>query len=143
MPHFMKMPFTAIAIMALSACAAGEAPAAEPSSDTAEQSADETAPSPETTAPAEQGQRITITGFECGDNCYLDYRPLASPDAETLGALCSVDLCADWFGDQAMPPEFIGRTATINVKLGKQYDNEGTVMSDDFPEIVSLVLDGE
>ncbi|MEH6757364.1 MAG: hypothetical protein V7676_07620 [Parasphingorhabdus sp.] len=150
MRSFIKMPLTAIAIVALSACAASEAPAAEPDVDsadteTADTVTDASKPAVDHTKGG-QSQRVTIAGFECGDNCYLDYSPFAQPDSEAgdmMSALCSVDLCSDWFSDQAMPPEFIGRTATIVVKLGKQYDNEGNVMSDDFPEIVSLVVEGE
>lgn len=169
MTHSLPMYLTAIALLALSACAAEDAPTAESNLAAAEQITEQTVPEAfaqaaeqpaeeaaepaqqisEPIEPAEQGLRIVITGFECGDNCYLDYRPLAEPGNETDGktdgeidsALCSVDRCADWFGEQAMPTEFVGRSATITVGQGKQYDNAGNVMSEGFPEITSLTVD--
>lgn len=168
MTHSLPMYLTAIALLALSACAAEDTPTAESSLAAAEQITEQAVPEAfaqaaeqpaeeaaepaqqisEPTEPAEQGLRIVITGFECGDNCYLDYRPLAQSgktdgktDGEIDSALCSVDRCADWFGEQAMPTEFVGRSATITVGQGKQYDNEGNVMSEGFPEITSLTVD--
>ena len=40
-----------------------------------------------------------------------------------------------------MPTEFIGRSATATIGIGEQYDNEGNVMSDDFPLITSITVD--
>ncbi len=127
MIHPVNIALTAIGFLALTACGVEEAPAADAVADAAK--------------PAQQSQRITINGFECGDNCYLDYRPLAEPDSEPQSALCSVGPCADWFEEQAMPEEFAGRSATVTIGIGQQYDNEGNVMSDGFPLITSLTLD--
>jgi len=89
--------------------------------------------------------RIRIEGFECGDNCYLNYRVLkatgGAPSGEEQSALCSVDACEAWYMEQEMPSAFVGRTASATIGTGKQYDNAGTVMSDDFAEIRSLVID--
>ncbi len=91
---------------------------------------------------ASNAVRIRIEGFECGDNCYLDYRPLdAADDADTQSALCSVGDCEGWFSNQEMPPEYIGRTARIVVGTGKQYNNAGDVMSDDFPKVTAITID--
>ena len=145
MTHLIKMPLTAFAILALTACAAGKAPAAEPEADTADVAMDASKPAADS-APAGQSQRIIIKGFECGDNCYLDYSLVApaadaDPAGEIQSALCSVDACVAWFEEQEMPPEFIGRTATATIGIGEQHDNEGNVMSDDFPLISSITLD--
>ena len=127
MKRFVNVALTAVGILVLTACAVEEAPAADAVAEAAK--------------PEQKSQRITINGFECGDNCYLDYRPLAEPDSELQSALCSVGPCADWFGEQAMPEEFVGRSATVTIGMGQQYDNEGNVMSDDFPQITKLTLD--
>lgn len=96
--------------------------------------------------PADDAVRIRIEGFECGDNCYLHYSMAApaegeEPAKQSQSALCNVDACYPWFDFQDMPPEFIGRSATATIGIGEQYDNEGNVMSDDFPKILSITLD--
>jgi hypothetical protein len=145
MSHLIKMPLTAFTILALTACAASKAPAAEPEADTADVAMDASRPAADS-APAGQSQQIIIKGFECGDNCYLDYSLVApaadaDPDGEIQSALCSVDACIAWFEEQEMPTEFIGRSATATIGIGEQYDNEGNVMSDDFPLITSITVD--
>ncbi len=141
MSPFLPLPLTTIAILAFTACAASETPAAE-----REPEAEESALEVEAADPAEDTVRIRIDGFECGDNCYLDFTELAStedpePADESQTALCNVDACYPWFDFQDMPPEFIGRTATATIGIGEQYDNEGNVMSEDFPKILSITLD--
>ncbi|NVD26995.1 hypothetical protein HUO14_03615 [Parasphingorhabdus flavimaris] len=145
MSRLIKMPLITAAILALAACGASEAPAAGPASDSSEGAMDASKPDEDVTR-AGAAQQVIIRGFECGDNCYLDYSLAApAPDADTAGetrsALCSVDACIAWFEEQAMPPAFIGRSATVTLGLGEQYDNEGTVMSDDFPLITSIKVD--
>ncbi|MEP2989079.1 MAG: RidA family protein [Parasphingorhabdus sp.] len=98
------------------------------------------APAPE---PKDSAVSIRIEGFECGDNCYLDYRLIAAdgmPTGESKSALCSIDICADWFSEQAMPAAFAGRSATAIIGVGKQHDNAGNVMNDDFPEVTSITV---
>ncbi len=141
MPRFIPMPLTAIAILAFTACAASETPAAE-----REPEAEESAHEEAVTVPDDGAVHIRIDGFECGDNCYLDFTELApakgdDPAEESQTALCQVDACYPWFDLQDMPPEFIGRSATATIGIGEQYDNEGNVMSDDFPKILSIILD--
>lgn len=87
--------------------------------------------------------QIRITGFECGDNCYLNFSHLIDnkPASDPQSALCTVGACEDWFMEQDMPSKFIGRTAIVTLGTGSQIDNAGTVMSSDFPEIKSLVID--
>jgi hypothetical protein len=101
---------------------------------------------PPAAVPAEGMVRIQIDGFECGDNCYLDYIELAASgrvdqDSVAKSALCSVDACEDWFVQQAMPLELVGRGATITIGKGSQYDNAGNEMSSDFPEITAITVD--
>lgn len=127
MTAFVRTACIAMTLFALSACAASGV------------SSSETPWS--ATAPPEQRQQIIITGFDCGDNCYLHYRPLTQPDGELQTALCSVGACEPWYSEQSMGPEFRERIATITIGIGKQYDGGGNVMSDDFPEITSIKID--
>ncbi len=115
------------ALLALSACVTGKSPASElPWSATAE---------------PELRQRVILTGFECGDNCYVHYRPAEQPEGERKSALCAVGACIAWMAEQSSASEFKLRAATITLGAGKQYDGSGAVMSDDFPAITSLILD--
>lgn len=141
MIRFTHMPLTAIAILALTGCAASTTPAAEQAAEAVNSAPEKALP-----APAEGMVRIRINGFECGDNCYLYYSRWApaegdEPANQSQSALCQVDACDPWFDFQDMPPEFIGRTAVATIGIGEQYDNEGNVMSDDFPKILSITLD--
>ncbi|GAB5486517.1 MAG: hypothetical protein Pars2KO_00870 [Parasphingorhabdus sp.] len=133
--------------LGVSGCTAAD-PAAE-SADTAVETSDpvvedakaeDSATKSEEAVPEDNAIRIKIEGFECGDNCYLNYSELAAA-AEPQGALCSVDVCEEWFSMQEMPPEFVGRSAQIVLGAGKQYDNAGNVMSDDFAEVTSITID--
>ncbi|QTD56738.1 hypothetical protein [Parasphingorhabdus cellanae] len=125
----IKIPTFGAALLALSACASSVSPAGEPAWSTM--------------APPEQREHIVITGFECGDNCYLNYRPKDRPTGERKTALCSTGICADWYTEQEMPAAYIGRGATVTLGIGQQVDGGGNVMSDDFPEIKGIVLDPE
>ncbi|MGB5484201.1 hypothetical protein [Parasphingorhabdus sp.] len=142
MPRFLNMPLTFIAILAVTACAASETPAAEREPDPEESVLEDEA----IVSDDEDTVRIRIDGFECGDNCYLDFTELApaegdDPAEESQTALCNVDACIPWFEEQEMLPEFIGSNATATIGTGEQVDNEGNVMSEDFPKILSITLD--
>lgn len=125
-----------------SATNVGEPAADAGGAETKEAAADPAKPADDAEDAGDKGMAVTITGFECGDNCYLDYRPLdAADDADTQSALCSVGACEGWFSMQEMPAEYIGRDATIVLGTGKQYDNAGNVMSDDFAEVTAITID--
>lgn len=161
MTRLIRIAFAA-AVLALGGCDAGGGTAdSSPPIETATKESATAEPTPVETAPieampvetalvetgptpapsAEQPMAIVITGFECGDNCYLDYRLRAEPDGESQSALCSVGECGLWFEEQQMPPDFEGRMANVMIGKGKQYDGSGTVMSDDFPEIKSITIE--
>ncbi|CAN0552540.1 unnamed protein product, partial [Ectocarpus sp. 8 AP-2014] len=143
------MPFFTIAL-ALAACTADETPAAQSSTDAPDSIASNNgamdASRPADGSPTGQSQRISVRGFEWGDNCYLDYSLIASaadpdPVEETRSALCNVDACLPWFEEQAIPPELVGRTAIVTIGTGEQYDNAGNIMDDNFPLITSIRVD--
>lgn len=85
---------------------------------------------------ADNWQRITIDGFECGDNCYLVYTPAGGNESES--ALCEARACDPWFEMQEMPPEYIGRQVRVQFGSGQQVDGSGNVMSEDFPSITKI-----
>ncbi len=114
------------ALLALSACATGGSPASEPPWSA--------------TAEPEQRQQVMLTGFECGDNCYVHYRPAGQPDGALKTALCTVGACISWMAEASFASKFEWRPAIITLGIGKQYDGGGAVMSDDFPAITSLTL---
>lgn len=99
----------------------------------------------EAAAPKARMIPIQIVGFECGDNCYLNYRPITPAGrvapGEPKSALCSVGPCAAWLVQQELPRKYAGRRARIVLGKGKQYDAEGNVVGIGFPEIKQLVLD--
>ncbi|WP_295441306.1 hypothetical protein [uncultured Thiodictyon sp.] len=65
-----------------------------------------------------------ISGFECGDNCYLTVR---TANGQERAGLCSAPQCQKWNEKTSMPAKFKGRQVRITVNTGKQYDNEGNV----------------
>lgn len=87
-------------------------------------------------AKVDNWQRITIDGFECGDNCYLVYTRAGSNESES--ALCEARACDPWFEMQEMPPEYVGRQVRVQFGSGQQVDGSGTVMSQDFPSITNI-----
>lgn len=80
-------------------------------------------------------QRITITGFECGDNCYMTYR-LANGQEDS--AICTTPRCRDWFANQHMPDSEVGKSYDVQMGTTQQFDNEYRVMEEDFPAIVAM-----
>ena len=58
-----------------------------------------------------------ISGYECGDNCYLT---VTDADGEEHIGLCTATLCENWNAETAMPDSFKGtqvRVVTTDVKL--------------------------
>lgn len=122
--------------------------AIEPSVEATEPADDATVSAPEEAKadPVDGTVRVQIKGFECGDNCYLEYAEMTASEeagvaAESQTALCSVDVCGDWFENQEMPSEMVGRSALITIGKGSQVDGAGNEMSNDFSEITSIAVD--
>lgn len=80
-------------------------------------------------------ETITITGYECGDNCYVEYRDARG---ETTTAMCNTALCNSWFEVQAMPESEKGKRYAVRMGTTQQFDNEYRVMEEDFPAIVEM-----
>ncbi|WP_108810631.1 hypothetical protein [Sphingorhabdus sp. Alg231-15] len=127
MKRFAYVTLIATAPWMLAACATSGSPNAEPAWSAA--------------GTPEQRQHVMLTGFDCGDNCYVHYRPLGQPEGELKTALCTVGACIAWMTEQSYAAKFEWRPATITLGTGKQYDGGGAVMSNDFPAITSLTLE--
>jgi hypothetical protein len=50
--------------------------------------------------PAGAWTKVRITGLTCGDNCYVQIRPVEGGEADDV--MCSADACAPWFEAQAL-----------------------------------------
>ncbi|NOQ34270.1 MAG: hypothetical protein GQ569_00050 [Methylococcaceae bacterium] len=74
---------------------------------------------------AEKTIEATISGYECGDNCYLEI--IDSDDGEMIG-LCTAPLCEAWNMEAAMPEKYIGKKVRIVIGEAQQFDAEGNVM---------------
>lgn len=81
---------------------------------------------------------ITLTGFTCGDSCYLEY----TDDGAAKTALCRVSQCDDWADTQSLPPELKGKRATARFGTGNQVDAAGNIMARDYPTIENLTILG-
>ena len=88
------------------------------------------------TTPAPAYAPITVTGFECGDNCYLRFTRPGSEAEET--ALCHAPACVPWAEEQELPPEFVGRSAQVLLGVGEQVNGDGEVMGTDFAAVLDL-----
>lgn len=121
-----------IASAALLALAACSAPSNAPSSQDAETAA---------TAPVSHDgyETVTLTGFECGDNCYVEIIE-TDGDAPEL-VLCTADICwGDWQAEGVLPAELANTTARAKFGTADQVDNSGNVMEADMRAVIDLRL---
>lgn len=82
---------------------------------------------------------ITLTGFSCGDSCYLEF-----PDhGESKTALCRASQCSDWADKRALPPTVRGKRAIARFGTGDQVDAAGNIMARDYPTIEELTIPGD
>ena len=85
---------------------------------------------------ANGSRTITLTGFSCGDSCYLEF--MDGGEAKT--ALCRASHCSDWADRQALPPTLKGKRATARFGTGNQVDAAGNIMARDYPTIEELTI---
>ena len=78
----------------------------------------------------------TLTGFSCGDSCYLEF--LDGGEAKT--ALCRASQCSEWADRQALPPTLKGKRAKARFGTGNQVDAAGNIMARDYPTIEELTI---
>ncbi|HWQ87979.1 hypothetical protein [Brevundimonas sp.] len=80
--------------------------------------------------------RIKIVGLTCGDNCYLRIQPIEGGEPDDV--MCSADLCAPWFENQALADGVAEKTWEVQMGKLDQLDNAGNVMDDNFPAIIAV-----
>lgn len=68
----------------------------------------------------------TISGYECGDNCYLTIKD--KNGKERTGLCVASPLCDQWNEKTSMPGSFKGKKVKVSVEKGKQLDAEGNEM---------------
>ncbi len=69
----------------------------------------------------------TISGFDCGDNCYLTITD--KNGKEHVGLCMARPLCTKWNAATAMPDSYKGKRVRVTIGKGKQYNDAGQVMS--------------
>ena len=82
---------------------------------------------------------VTLNGFECGDNCYLELTD-AMEGAAPRRVLCTARLCADWQSDGRLPVALRNRGVMAKFGRADQVDSTGTVMRRGVEAVVDLQL---
>ena len=69
----------------------------------------------------------TVSGFECGDNCYLT---IVDKTGKEHQALCSDTLCEKMMESQDDPnlAGYKGKRVKVTISQGQQFDGAGNVM---------------
>ena len=81
---------------------------------------------------------MALTGFRCGDNCYLDLVRLGEgPQADVL---CTAPVCGDWQVAGSLPEDFKDRQVAARFGTADQLDGSGTVMAAGVPAVLDLRL---
>jgi len=78
----------------------------------------------------------TITGYECGDNCYLTVR---TEFGEDLNGLCIADACQPWNEVVALPPELMGAQIDALFGSANQFDAAGNDMGP-YPAFLDITI---
>lgn len=68
----------------------------------------------------------TISGYECGDNCYLTITD--NKGKEHVGLCTARPLCTKWNADTEMPNWYKGKKVRVTIGRGIQLDGSGNVM---------------
>jgi hypothetical protein len=87
-------------------------------------------------APVDDRTLVTVTGFECGDNCYVTLR--SADTGVERSVLCLAEPCRDWNAATEMPPEDIGRQYLARFGTGQQVDADGGVMDPAYPAVITM-----
>ncbi len=70
---------------------------------------------------------MTLSGFSCGDNCYLELtRGVEGAAPETI--LCTAPACAEWQAGGSLPAALRDTGAMVRFGTADQVDGSGTVM---------------
>lgn len=82
---------------------------------------------------------VNLSGFECGDNCYLELTE-GVEGAAPRKVLCTARLCADWRDAGRLPARLRNTRATAKFGRADQVDGAGNVMARGVEAVVDLRL---
>jgi hypothetical protein len=80
--------------------------------------------------------KIRLSGFECGDNCYLVY----FKGGVEQRAICAAPDCEAFLEAGALPQNLVGAEAEARFGTAAQVDGVGEVMDPDHPAVLELRL---
>lgn len=84
----------------------------------------------------------TLTGFRCGDNCYVEFvRGLEGAPVEE--ALCTADICDKWKLGGELPKALRGTGLTMKYGTASQRDASGTIRRRDVPAVLDIRIPGK
>jgi hypothetical protein len=69
-------------------------------------------------------KQITLTGFSCGDNCYVEFTPNVEGGGDET-ALCSAKICSNWADAGKLPATFKNKLAEVKYGKATRIDGSG------------------
>ena len=85
--------------------------------------------------------RVTIVGFECDEECYLVFRRSdGAPEAQR--AVCNAPACTPWREAQAIPADYRGRQADIELSAAPQRVAEDVEREPEVPAVIRVRIVG-
>ncbi len=81
-------------------------------------------------------EKITLNGYSCGDNCYLEFTPTTKGGAGQT-ALCSAKICGDWERARTLPAAYKNKIVEVKYSTAKRVDGSSKVV-DNFRSISEI-----
>jgi hypothetical protein len=81
-------------------------------------------------------KKISLVGYSCGDNCYVEYTA-QSESGDEMTALCSANICGEWERAQKLPSAFKGKTAEVKLGKATRADGGGNIV-DEYDNITEI-----
>ncbi len=111
---------------AFSYCPDAKAPAPAPSADTPIDSKHyaEVMAARSREYEAAEWKKITLTGYRCGDNCYVEFIPNVEGGGDET-AMCSADICGGWERAGQLPSALKNKVAEVKYGVAPRIDGSG------------------
>jgi hypothetical protein len=74
-------------------------------------------------------QTISLSGYSCGDNCYVEYTSPTEGSGEKT-ALCSAKICGEWERAGELPAALKGKIAEVKYGTAPRMDGGGNKVDD-------------
>jgi hypothetical protein len=94
------------------------------------------APTTRENAEKAEWKKVSITGYTCGDNCYVEFAPQFEGGGD-MTALCSAKICDEWERAQTLPAKFKGKQAEVRFGTAPRVDGGGNKI-DDYPNVLEI-----